>query len=286
MDDIALALGTPGDVTLALARDGTRLSRRWRREALHAWIPTTSRHIVGAYYADVRDVLWRSGGTRMAGKARTGTMTLIPGGCQGRLDVVGAIDVSHVFLTHERLQSIADPLTGGKTLELVGRVAFDDPAACRILELLAREAEVGDASSRLFVEQALDLLCTQLIRGHSSFANLPQSTPRTGLAAWQVRRATQFMLENLGEDIGLDEIAAVAGLSRHHFCTSFRLAVGKTPYEWLTAERIKQAQQLLRDSQLSISEIALSVGYSTPSAFAASFRRAMRMTPSEFRRRL
>jgi AraC family transcriptional regulator len=96
-----------------------------------------------------------------------------------------------------------------------------------------------------------------------------------------------FSIDNhLGEDIGLNEIAALVGLSRFHFCTAFRLATGQTPHQWLTALRISRARQLLADPDLPITDIALAVGYQTPSAFAASFRKMLRVSPSQFRRGL
>jgi len=81
-------------------------------------------------------------------------------------------------------------------------------------------------------------------------------------------------------------LATLVGLSRFHFCTAFRMATGHTPHEWLTVQRIQRAKALLRDPTLSITEIALTVGYQTSSAFAATFRKIAGVTPTEFRRSL
>lgn len=279
-------LDTPPDVAPAILRGDTRLTRRWRHGALHDALPAMSGHVVMTYYSQPQDITWQMGRQRTVATTRPGTITLIPDGAEGRWDISGGIEVSHVYLTAERLQSCADPLTDGKPVELLGRVGFDDPTSARILELLAREAATDDASSRLFVEQALDLLCTQLVRGHSTFKTLAPPAPRRGLADWQVRRVTTYMRDNLGEDIGLIELAAIAGLSRYHFCTAFRLATGQTPHEWLTRERIERARAMLAVSNATITDVALTVGYSTPSAFTATFRRVTGQTPTEFRRQL
>jgi AraC family transcriptional regulator len=94
------------------------------------------------------------------------------------------------------------------------------------------------------------------------------------------------MREHLDEPIGLDELAALAGLSRFHFCTAFRQATGSTPYAWLVNLRIERARQLLAHPELPVTEIALAVGYETPSSFAAAFRKITGVTPSAFRRQL
>jgi len=191
-----------------------------------------------------------------------------------------------VYLTDKRLQSCSDLIAGGKRIELIDRVGFEDPTAARILELLSHEAALGDPSSRLLVEQAIDLLCMQLVRGHSSFGALPTSAPRRGLADWQVNRVTTYMRDHLDQEIGLQDLATLLDLSRFHFCTAFRMATGHTPHEWLTVQRIQRAKALLTDPKLPITDVALTVGYQTPSAFAATFRKIVGVTPTEFRRRL
>jgi AraC family transcriptional regulator len=279
-------LDTPPDLAPTILRDDSRLTRRWRHGALHDSLPAMSDHIVMTYYSQPKRITWRAGGKRFAGATSPGTVTLIPAGVEGRWDIAGGIDVSHVYLTKERLQSCADVLTDGRSVELLGRVGFQDPTTARILELLAREATVADPSSRLFIEQAIDLLCTQLVRGHSTFGALTPPAPSRGLAAWQVQRVTAYMRDKLSEDIGLNELAAIVGLSRYHFCTAFRLATGQTPHEWLARARVERAQAMLAQPAMPITEVALAVGYSTPSAFTAAFRRVTGTTPSGFRRQL
>jgi AraC family transcriptional regulator len=243
-------------------------------------------HVIMTYYGEEREITFQGDGRRIASRTRSGSITIIPEGADGRWDVAGSIEVSHVYLPASRLQSIADVLAKGRPVELLGRVAFDDPVAARVMELLSREAAATDASSRLFVEQAIDLLCTQLVRAHSSVGALPDPEEKRGLAPWQVKRVTQYMLERLGEELSLNELAGILQLSRFHFCTAFRQATGKTPHEWLVLQRIDSAKKLLEDRLLSVTEVGLSVGYGTPSAFAAAFRKIVGVTPTDFRRGL
>jgi len=64
------------------------------------------------------------------------------------------------------------------------------------------------------------------------------------------------------------------------------LATGKRPHEWLMTERIERARTLLQDRALRIIDVGLAVGYQTPSAFAAAFRRIVEETPSNYRRQI
>lgn len=269
-----------------MLRGDVRLTRRWGHAALHDYLGGLTGHVVMTYYGPAQDITWRCGTLRLNSLTRHGSITVIPDGQDGHWDINGPVGVSHVYLTQERLQACADIVAEGRTVELVRRVGQEDLAAGRILELLSQESVTADTASRLFVEQAIDLLCLQLVRGHSSFGSLAPAPPRRGLADWQLKRVTAYMREHLEQAISLEELAGLVGLSRFHFCTAFRLATGQTPHGWLTALRMGRARELLAEPRLSITEVALSVGYQTPSSFAATFRRSERVTPSAFRRAL
>lgn len=182
-------------------RGDTRLTWRWGRGDVHDHLSGMSGRAIVAYYGAAQDIQCRSGGLRLTLRTRSDSITPIPEGHEGRWDIVGSIGVSHVYLTNQRLQSCADLLAHGQSVELIDRVGFEDPSASRIMQLLSMEAERNDSASGLFVEQAIDLLCVQLLRGHSSFGRLPEFVPRGRLADWQVKRVTTCMRDHLDQDI-------------------------------------------------------------------------------------
>ena len=279
-------IGCPPGLLGEPFRDAVRVTRRWNHGALHDSLTAFPDNVVMTYYGVDRDVAWRSGGRRLGSRTRSGSITVIPEGHDGRWDMDGPVETSHVAIPDRRLQAAAAQITGGGRVELVGRVGFEDPSAARILELLSREVPNQEPSARLFVDQAIDLLCIHLVRAHSSFAALALEAPRGGLADWQLRRVTQYMREHLAEEIGLDELAALVNLSRFHFCTAFRKATGQTPHNWLMILRIEEARRLLETPALAVTDVALAVGYQTPSSFAAAFRKLVGTTPSAYRRAL
>lgn len=125
-----------------------------------------------------------------------------------------------------------------------------------------------------------------ILAGYVRIRGSEPAKNRGGLAAWQVRRVAEYMDARLDQRIALAELAAIARLSRFHFCTAFRIATGQTPRAWLTDRRIERAILLLADHSRSITAIALEVGYETPSSFTARFRQRMGITPSSYRREL
>ena len=278
-------LATPPPLAPNILACGTQFTKRWTRDGFSGYAPGMAGHLIGTYYGPAQECTWTLEGRRLADSLRPGTVTLVAEGHDGQWALAGPVSVSHVYLTNQRLQNCAAVLVEGKYVELFDRLAFDDPICAHILSILSDAAVLSDPSAGLLVERAVDLLCTQLLRQHCS-VGLPDLAGRVrgGLARWQLKRVTDYMLEHRENPVALEELATLVGLSRYHFCTAFGLAMGRTPHAWLTEQRMTRARRLLSDPDMSISEIAVAVGYATPSAFSASFRRIVGMTPSDFRR--
>ncbi|HEX7689533.1 MAG TPA: AraC family transcriptional regulator [Burkholderiaceae bacterium] len=261
---------------------GVRVTRPWSHGELHADTQPMREHVLIAYRDGPAQRICRSvGRERRVAATLPGTVTIIPAGQAAHWDIDGAIAVSHLYLPPARLPAASQD---GRPVELLDRLAVDDPTLVELMAIVARESQAGDAPARLLVEQALDLLALQLARRHAAH---PQAPPpaRGGLAAWQLRRVVDCMQARLAEPVTLDELAALAGLSRYHFCAAFQRTMGAPPHRWLRALRMKEARRLLADPRLSVLEVALSVGYETPSAFARAFRAAEGLNPADFRRR-
>jgi len=105
-----------------------------------------------------------------------------------------------------------------------------------------------------------------------------------GLAPWAQRRSLELLRERFAEDISLDELAAEARLSPFHFARMFKESVGVPPRVYLTRLRMERACELLRETDIPITEIALDVGYSSNQVLARVFARHRHMSPSEYRR--
>jgi AraC family transcriptional regulator len=110
-----------------------------------------------------------------------------------------------------------------------------------------------------------------------------QRSRTSGLPKWRLKRAVDFVDANLGESIGLAEMAASAGLSRMHFAAQFRVATGMRPHEYLLRKRTERAQTLLSGSTLPLVEIALEVGFKSQSHFTTVFTRFVGKPPRAWR---
>jgi AraC-like DNA-binding protein len=96
-------------------------------------------------------------------------------------------------------------------------------------------------------------------------------------------RARDFADRRYAEPIGVDAMAAAAGLSRAHFSREFSRTFGESPKAYLITRRLERAAALLRNTDRSVSEICLDVGLVGLGSFTTSFKRHFGRTPTEYR---
>lgn len=100
-----------------------------------------------------------------------------------------------------------------------------------------------------------------------------------------LRRARDHIDRNFTSGVDLDEAARVAQLSKFHFHRLFTSTYGVTPAAYLSQRRIERAQDLLRTSNLTVTEVCMAVGFSSLGSFATRFREVTGETPGAFQRR-
>jgi transcriptional regulator GlxA family with amidase domain len=99
-------------------------------------------------------------------------------------------------------------------------------------------------------------------------------------------RAFALMEDNFPADLSLDKLSAEAGMSKHHFCRIFKRHLGLSPMHLLTHIRIEKAKELLRTTSLSISVVAMDVGFNDLSSFIKHFKRQTGRTPTGYKKSL
>jgi len=96
-------------------------------------------------------------------------------------------------------------------------------------------------------------------------------------------RARDFVDAHYAEQIGVDEMAGAAGLSRAHFSREFSRIFGESPKAYLMTRRLERAAALLRNTDRSVAEICLDVGLIGLGSFTTSFGLHFGKTPTEYR---
>jgi AraC-like DNA-binding protein len=101
----------------------------------------------------------------------------------------------------------------------------------------------------------------------------------------RIREVQLFLAENLDRDVDLRTIASEASLSPYYFTRQFTAFVGMPPYRYLIRLRIDRAMDLLRETELSVTQICHRVGFNSLSHFTTTFRQHTGVSPSAYRRR-
>jgi AraC-like DNA-binding protein len=99
----------------------------------------------------------------------------------------------------------------------------------------------------------------------------------------QLHIARAYLDSNYTSAITIQEVSQKAALSPYHFIRLFCRVYKKTPHQYLIQRRIERAKELLRSSDLSITEICLEVGFESLGSFSTRFRKDTGLSPSEYR---
>ena len=149
----------------------------------------------------------------------------------------------------------------------------------QLLEVVRRELEHDREAAKASLATASTILQSEIER-HSGAR--PSGTG--GLTGWQIARVRAFIDKNLHRTIHTQDLSAVARRSNAHFSRSFKLTFGEPPHAYVVKRRLEKACHLMVTSSVSLSEIALSAGFSDQAHLCKLFRQAFGQSPASWRR--
>ncbi|GAD58264.1 transcriptional regulator, AraC family [Brevundimonas abyssalis TAR-001] len=172
---------------------------------------------------------------------------------------------------------------GGKTDADIGTyIGARDAEVEAIAARLRRELVTGESAGRVLAESFAKALLVRLFRiyTHDRSGTLPV---KGGLEAAKLARVLDYIDAHLSEKITLDRLAAVAGLSSHHFSGAFKAMTGLPPIKFVNRRRLERARDALATTDRTISDIAHGLGFPSHSHLSTYFKRDMGTPPSQFR---
>jgi AraC family transcriptional regulator len=149
------------------------------------------------------------------------------------------------------------------------------------LETAKRELERDREAAKASLATASSILQSEIERRSRAKGAGPSA-----LAAWQMTRVRAFIDENLHRTIHNGDLCVVVRRSPAHFSRSFKQAFGEPPHAYVVRRRLERACHLMMISSASMSEIALTIGFSDQAHLCRLFRRAFGQSPSRWRRDL
>jgi AraC family transcriptional regulator len=216
-------------------------------------------------------------------RVETGQFHILPPMTPVRLHWTGTQTAAVITFSPAFLAKVAEEFLEGVIPRIAPRVALSDTIVRYLTSTLRdkigrREHHITRCAERISATLACHLL--------ASFGEtqVPPIQAKGGLGTAQQRRVLAFIEAHVGEGVGLDTLAAEAGLSRHHFSRAFKKTFGQSPCRYAQERMIHKATERLLTSRESITEIAHDMGFSSSNYFSFVFRKHMGVGPEEFRR--
>jgi len=212
---------------------------------------------------------------------RPGGIAVRPCGTATRVSVSNPHNIRLLGLSPQKLGAWMDDGSDRTDLGRLHSATLVSSFAHQLLDRIWDAGSHEESQTTLYVDAAVLVLWSELLR-EARMAT--QIASKGGIAPWQLRRCEEFLRAHAGENIGLEQLATLVGLSPFHFARAFKRTTGLSPHRYQLNLRIELAKSLLEGSQIPVTEIAFQVGYESSQALARLFRRETGLSPSEYRR--
>jgi AraC family transcriptional regulator len=163
-------------------------------------------------------------------------------------------------------------------IELIPRTPERDPFIHQLGLALLGELESPGPASRLYVDSLARSLTVHLLRQHAAFT-VPTRDVEDMSAPDSLRRAREYIHDNLAQALRLPEIADAAGLSPYHLARYFKRVTGDTLHQYVVALRLEEAKRLLLNGNHTIAEVATLAGFADQSHLSRHFKQRFGVTP-------
>lgn len=171
----------------------------------------------------------------------------------------------------------------GMSLQFLNNYNVSDPVIKNIMDLFTLEAKTKGKNGALYLSNLVSLLSNHYIQHYSNFLdfqNAKLSASKFGQS--QVDKIDQYIAENMGRPISVEDLADLLYCSKFYFLREFKKLVGVTPYQYLMNQRLEQAKSKLRLGSMTIAEISHDLGFNDQSHFTRAFKVHFGLTPGQF----
>lgn len=216
-------------------------------------------------------------GTRRVETPQTGSVWILPAEHRGAALACGNSVADYCQLTVPAASLGAHPLR-----PVVGH----DPLLYHIVERIYGLRGRTDVGARLLHDTLNEAARLHLRDRYTSAAAVDvdaEQAPRE-LGADVQARLREYLEDSLDGDVSMQALADIAHMSINRFTAAFNDAFHTTPHQYVIDQRISRAKHLLSTTMLSITDITIATGFSTPSHFATTFKNRVGATPSQYRR--
>ncbi len=229
----------------------------------------------------VRGLRWKpASGAEELLNCPAGMTFIIP--AQMECAIVWPKSTAHLAITLDEKSLEADANTAVSHPQWIPTY-FVDKQCLQLAQILWSELQLESDISNAYIDAFRTVLTGVLIR--NAVVAKGGNKQQFGLSNYATRQVEQYLKENFRQPVSVPDMASLVGISAGHFATCFRVSFGLTPHQYLMRLRLDEAERCLRETDIPLSEIAASLGFSSQSHMTTALRKYRHLTPGELRRR-
>ena len=212
---------------------------------------------------------------------RVGDVCLVPAYTRHWIHAKGQQGIILLSIEPATISEILSKDLDTKDIQLLPHFTQADPFIYHLGLSLKKALQVNTLDSRFYAESLSVALIAHLMQFYTA-KNLIKN--EIFFEDIKIKQAKDYIHAYLTKKLSLQAIADAIDISKYHFCRLFKQNTGLSPWQYIIQQRIKLAQQLLKNTQLSIRQISDRLGYSNSTQFTNFFRQHTGITPSDFRK--
>ena len=256
--------------------------RHSRRELV---VPPLSNIVVMINLSAATKVAARINGKDLGHALEEGESVIIPAGTasEWRWPDGQSCDMLHIYLQPGFLRQAAESGDiDAARVAIEPEFGVHDAHIRHIGMSLLQELESKSWAGKAYADLLATALAVHLLRKHTVESPFPPSYSG-GMPKYKLRRAIDYISDNLGGELRVAEIAEEVNMSPYHFTRLFKQAMGLAPHQYVMQKRIEMAKKFLVETELPIAQIALETGFQSQSRFTTLFRQITGTTPRAYR---
>jgi AraC family transcriptional regulator len=247
--------------------------------------PALDHHLICYCPSGTGRLLQRRNGAMHEGMVSAGMSLLMPAGCESTWE--GNTAASARLRLPTALVTEAGEQLGRQScssIEIKNVFEARDITIEHMARLLLGELEREPHPTQILIVDQISLaFAAHVLRNYNVF-DTADLHDLPSLGRFELSRLTEFIEENIDKPITLAELAALVNVSRFHFTRLFKRSTGVTALSFVERCRIRRAQSLILETEMTLVEIALMTGFADQSHFTRRFHRHVGSTPAVFAR--
>lgn len=166
------------------------------------------------------------------------------------------------------------------------RLDRDNPATARIFSLILEmkeEIETQRLCYELIVKIKLQTIFSEIIRNYDYIDRDNVIKPLSGNDIYNLNNVINYINDNLDSELKLNDLANLVHLSPTYFSVLFKRYNGLSPFEYIIHKRVQRAIELIRTTDMNLTEIAMACGFNNSTNFYKTFKKITGNTPAFYR---